>query len=99
MGVPVSGEAGIPLFYDWIRYAIMGDIVLVVEFQPSQAISLPLLDSGCPVGLYNKEHKYADARDNIIHTYVRLIQIRIQQSDGNLYIEQTKDRPFWWAPI
>ena len=64
---------------------------------PPQAVSLPLLDSGCPVGLYDKEYAYADVGDNIIHAYVQLLQIQLQQLDGDSYSELMKDRSFGWA--
>ena len=66
---------------------------------PPRSISSTLLDSGCPVVLYNKEHAYADEGDDIIHLYVRLLQIQLQQSYGESYSEWTKYRPFSWAPI
>ena len=55
-----------------------------------QAASLPLLDSKCPVGMYNEEHAYDDTGENIIHAYVPLLQIRLKQSDGNSYSEQKR---------
>ena len=68
---------------------LWGDIVIVVGFQPPQYVSLPPLDSGCPIGLYNKEHAYADEGDNIIYAYMQLLRIRIQQSDRDSYSELT----------
>ena len=31
--------------------------------------------------------------------YVKLLQMQLQQSDGNSYSKQKKDRPFVWVPI
>ena len=95
MDVPVSGAAGIPLFYDWVSYAIVGGY----SSNPPQYGSLPLLDSGSPVGLSDKEHAYADTTDNIIHAYVQTIYIQPQQSDDDSHSERKKYRPFGWTTI
>ena len=55
--VLVSGATGIPLLYNWLHYAIVG----MVQFHPPPwAVSLSLLYSRCPVGMYDKEHAYSD---------------------------------------
>ena len=46
-----------------------------------------------PVGTSNDKHEYSDKGNNIIHTYMRLLQTRLLQSDGDLYKERTNDRP------
>ena len=45
----VSGVPGIPLFYAWVTYHRGGYIYLLLDFNPPQAVSWALLDSGCPV--------------------------------------------------
>ena len=64
-----------------------------------RSVLLHILDSGFPVGLYDKEHAYADAGEDIIHEYVQLLQIHLQQSGGDSYSEENKDRKFVWTPI
>ena len=49
--------------------------------------------------MYDEEYAYTDVGDNIIHAYVRLLQIQPQQSHGGSYSEQMKDRTFGLAPI
>ena len=53
--VPVSGAAGTPLLYDWIYYAIVWGrgTFLVVGFNHPRYVSLLILDSGFPVGIFN----------------------------------------------
>ena len=53
INVLVSWEAGISLLYDWVRYAIMEGYSFCGWIPPPwDAVSLTLIDSGCPVGLY-----------------------------------------------
>ena len=89
--VPVSRSSGIPFFYDWVRYAILGGFSFGGWTPPPlRYVSWPLLESGCPVGLSDGEHAYADIGDDIIHAYVRLLHTRLQQSDRDSYSVQIK---------
>ena len=51
--VSVSGATGIPLFYDWVRYGIVGGYSSGgwIKTPPK-----PLLDSGCPFSISDDEH-------------------------------------------
>ena len=49
--------------------------------------------------MYDEQHEYADAGNDIIHLYMQLLQVQLQKSDSDLYSKVTKDRPFGWAPI
>ena len=55
VNVPFSGAEGIPLFYDWVHYAVVGGYSSSGWITtPPRAASLMLLDSGCPDGLSDK---------------------------------------------
>ena len=63
----------LPFFHDWHVVQFWGDIVLLVAFSPTppnRAISLPILDYRCPVGICDKLSAYADAGGYIIHAYM-----------------------------
>ena len=68
--------------------------LLWLDFNPA-AVSLPLLDYVCLVGLSEKGHAYADVGDNIIHVYMQLLQTQPQQSYSDSYNEGIKDRNVW----
>ena len=67
------------LFHFW------GLQVFWLDSNLPRAVYLPLLDSGWPIVLYNKEHTDADVEYDIIHAYVQLLQIQIQKSDSKSY--------------